>query len=118
MSEAGYMRRVMLAAQRAGMWLFRNNVGVYFTHDGRRVRCGLAVGSSDLIGWTQHTVTADDVGRTLAVFTAVETKTSRGRLTQEQINFIEAVRASGGYAAELREGTDINTALAGIGKTR
>jgi len=109
--ESAFMRRVLSTAPRVGMWLFRNNVGVFYTRDGRAVRTGLATGSSDLIGWTEHTVTAADVGRTLAVFTAVETKAARGRLTQEQQKFIEAVRASGGFAAEVRDGQDIVTKL-------
>lgn len=102
MSETALLRAVMLAAPRVRAWLFRNNVGLFYTRDGRPVRTGLAVGSSDTIGWTEHVIRPEDVGRTVAVFTAYETKTTRGRLTAEQQKFIDAVRRSGGIAGVIR----------------
>ena len=114
MSETPYMRRVLNTAHKAGMWLFRNNVGLFYTRDGRPVRCGLGTGTSDLIGWTRYIVRAEDVGRTLAVFTAIETKSAKGRLRPEQQNFIDAVRESGGIASPLRAGQDIETELAAL----
>jgi hypothetical protein len=58
------------------------------------IRMGLCVGSSDLIGWT----TVD--GR--AVFTAIEVKAERGRVSAEQQNFIDQLRAAGGIAGVAR----------------
>ena len=56
-------------------------------------------GTSDLIGWTPMRVTADMVGRQVAVFTAIETKKSKGgRTSDDQINFIEQVIKAGGIA--------------------
>lgn len=57
------------------------------------------VGASDLIGWTVITVTPEMIGKTLAVFTAIETKaTSGGNKRDAQKQFIANVRRAGGLA--------------------
>jgi hypothetical protein len=111
MSETHLVRRLMLAATERGARLFRNNVGQYTAESGHTVRYGLCPGSSDLIGWTPHTITAADVGRTVAIFTAVEAKTLRGKPTDAQINFVHAVQAAGGYAVIARSTDDLPGAL-------
>lgn len=107
MSETALVRRLMLAATNLGARLFRNSVGQHTTESGRTIRYGLCVGSSDLIGWTQHVVTAADIGRTVAIFTAVEAKTARGRATAAQLRFLAAVRAAGGIAIVARTAADL-----------
>lgn len=64
----------------------------------RRVRFGLATGASDLIGLTSVKITADMVGQTLAVFTAIEGKYGEDTPTDEQENFIAMVQGLGGFA--------------------
>jgi hypothetical protein len=93
-----------MAASEAGARLFRNNRGMFLTLDGqRKTRAGLeAPGASDGIGWVQVIVTPDMVGRPLAVFCAIETKTKSGPVSAEQRNFIEQVLAAGGYAGIAR----------------
>jgi len=126
--ESQIVKSVQLAATRIGARLFRNNVAKAWVgvlekymeiktvtlHPGdvilRRARplhAGLIEGSSDEIGWTPVTVTHEMVGKTLAVFTAAECKTAVGRLTPEQRNFLEAVRASGGIGACVRSGDEL-----------
>lgn len=57
------------------------------------------VGQSDLCGWTEVEVTQEMVGSVVPVFTAIETKRSKGGETSDdQINFIEQVRKAGGIA--------------------
>ena len=73
--------------------LFRNQTGVYRVGE-RTMRSGLTPGGSDLIGWT----TVNGV----AVFTAIEVKTERGRATETQRRFIDAVNGSGGIAFVAR----------------
>lgn len=111
--ETPILRRIQLRATEIGARLFRNNVGsvTYTDRHGqpRTVKYGLHVGSSDLIGWTPHVVTAADIGRTLAIFTAVEVKTLRGTPTPEQITFIEAVRRAGGIAGVARSPDELPT---------
>lgn len=56
-------------------------------------------GTSDLIGWTRVLITADMVGATCAVFTAIETKKSKGgKTSDDQLNFIAQVQKAGGIA--------------------
>ena len=87
MSEAEIMRRIQVALVKQGCRLFRNNVGLFETKDGRKLRTGLCVGSADLIGWTPT-----------GQFLAVEVKTPIGKATPEQIAFLQAVSLSGGRA--------------------
>lgn len=57
------------------------------------------VGTPDLCGWTPVTITLDMVGRTLPVFTGVETKASGGGHKREgQINFVAQLQKAGGIA--------------------
>lgn len=93
--------------------MFRNNVGKLETKDGRWVKFGLVEGSSDLIGWTPVEITQDMVGQHLAVFTAIECKTKRGKPTDTQQYFIARVQADGGYAGVARS---VEDALKVIGR--
>ena len=80
--------------RRADCRVHRNNVGALQDKTGRWVQYGLAVGSSDLIGWT--------VRNGVAVFTSIEVKAARGRLTPEQANWLRVVQDAGGVAGMVR----------------
>lgn len=95
-TETDLLRALQLDATQRGLRLFRNNVGALTDIRGTVVRYGLCVGSSDLIGWTPHVVTSADVGRTVAIFTAVEGKRLPRRVTPQQAAFLDAVQAAGG----------------------
>ena len=69
----------------------------------RRILFGLCPGSSDLIGWKTVEITQEDVGKKVAVFTAIEVKTGSGRPTNEQQNFLDYVKSCGGYAGIARD---------------
>lgn len=116
MSESVLQREIRLAITPTGARLFRHNVAegwmgdaqvthhrdgisVYIPH-ARPLHAGLIVGGSDLIGWTSD-------GR----FCAVETKSKRGRLSKEQINFIEQVNKAGGLALMVRSVEEVLEAL-------
>lgn len=113
MAEATLVRKILLRASAMGMRLFRNQVGRYHLPDGRWIASGLCVGSSDLIGWTPVVVTPEMVGRTVAVFTAIETKVGDNDPTTEQANFIAVVVASGGFASVARSVADLETVTQG-----
>ena len=100
--ESTILSRVMLRLSDLGARVFRNNVGVAKTENGSVVRYGLCNGSSDLIGWKTITVTPDMVGREIAVFVAVEVKAAKGRASDEQKNFINRVKESGGIAGIVK----------------
>ena len=107
-SESHNQQEIRLAATSAGSTLFRNNQGAFKGADGRFVRYGVCnPGGSDLIGWTKITITPDMIGRQVAVFTAVEVKSERGRPTLEQTNFILNVNAAGGFAGVARSASDL-----------
>lgn len=105
--ESHLIADILLACGIGDTRLFRNNVGVLQDRNGQHIRYGVCnPGGSDLIGWTKVTVTPEMVGQTLAVFTAVETKTATGRVTPEQERFLQAVAGSGGRSGVARSVAD------------
>ena len=97
------------------MRIFRNNIGVatignVLNIDGgmaiienpRTVRFGLHVGSGDYIGWETVVITPEMVGAKIARFLSIEIKTDSGRLSPEQINWLDNVNGSGGRAFVYR----------------
>ena len=107
LSESTTLRGCLLAASRMGWRLFRNNCGVDIT---RGVRYGIAnPGGADLIGWQTVTITPDMVGQRVAVFTAVECKSPKGKTSPEQDNFLRQVTAAGGVAILAKSPDDLLT---------
>lgn len=114
MKESPVSKKFRLNVSRShpSVRLFRNNVGMGFfgkiTRETKKlmsrmgfslVRVGLIKGSGDLIGWESIEVTPDMVGQRVARFLSVETKrTSGGRLSDEQKNWLDQVNAAGGRA--------------------
>jgi len=77
---------------------FRNNIA-RINHQGRWINFGIpGAGGSDLIGFHSLTITPDMIGKRVAVFLAVECKSSKGKPTTDQTAFIEFIKASGGIA--------------------
>lgn len=132
MSERILLKDFLLKYSAFGGRLFRNNVGQAWAgksqhfHNSSTVRvnngdvvlrkarplhAGLCKGSSDLIGWTPITITKSMVGEKIAVFTAVELKTGKVRVTAEQTAFIAKVNKDGGIATVARKIQDLFDAL-------
>lgn len=103
--ETSIQNKIRLAVARLAT-MFRNNVGLFTTDRGSKVRTGLCKGSSDLIGWTEILVTPSMVGQKIAVFTAIEVKTPTGKVSKDQKNFNDTVRASGGISGVARSPED------------
>jgi len=96
--------------------IFRANVGQAWTGDkvsklpGKRVlienarpfNTGLPPGFADLFGLVAVTITPDMVGQKLAVFTALEVKSAKGKPTENQADFLAAVNDNGGRAGVVR----------------
>ncbi len=119
MNEAPIMQRIRVALSRGDGRIFRNNQGQTWTgrvisnnmgrvvlEDARPFHAGLAKGSADLIGWQSITIAPDMVGRKLAVFTSVEVKGPKGRVTELQDNWARAVKEAGGFAGIARSVED------------
>lgn len=90
-SEANVMNDCLIALSQVGCLAWRNNTGQLPDANGRPIKFGLCVGSSDIIG------VAPD-GR----FLAVECKTAIGQPTDAQVRFLDAVRSKGGRAGVAR----------------
>lgn len=98
---------------------FRANVGRGWTGDVHKLPngdilikgprpfdTGLPAGFADTFGFTPVTITADMVGRTVAVFHAIEYKSAKGKAATLQASFLEAVRRNGGRAGIARTEAD------------
>lgn len=101
-SEQTIQQRIRLALSKGPVRLFRNNSGALRDERGQLVRYGLCTGSADLIGFRQVEITPDMVGQRLAVFAAVEVKSSTGKATADQEAFITMVKHFGGIAGVVR----------------
>ena len=107
MDETETLQRIRLAlGEMPEIRAFRNNTGKLKDVNGRWVEFGLCTGSSDLIGWTSVEITPEMVGKKVAIFTALEVKTPKGRTTDDQQNFINRVREAGGIAGIARSPED------------
>jgi hypothetical protein len=105
--ESLIQKSIMAMAPLFKCRLFRNNVGLFRVDNKRCVRTGLGKGSSDLIGYVERTVTADMVGKKIAVFVAIEVKNEKGKPTVEQTNFIQCIKDAGGIADIARSSEDL-----------
>lgn len=107
--------RLKLSALRNNLML-RYTVGNFLTMDGRHVAVGQP-GVSDLIGITAHVVTQEDVGRTIGIFTAMETKqikdNTKKQRKESQGNFLARVNALGGIAGIVRSEEDALSMVSG-----
>lgn len=99
MTEAAILARVRIALSRAGVCIWRNNLGQYLTAKGHCIRYGVGPnpGASDLLGYRSVLITPDMVGQRVAIFVACEVK-DRTIPTREQRHFLETVSAAGGIA--------------------
>jgi hypothetical protein len=78
------MRSAMIALSARGHVIFRANVGLFYTKDGRPQQTGLPVGFPDTFGATKG-----------GDFFAVEFKAPGGRLRPQQRTTLNALRARG-----------------------
>lgn len=111
-SEGSGQQRIRLEAPKHGVRYWRNNVGVAQREDGTPIRYGLAneskkmnseIKSSDLIGVTPLRITAEHIGATLGVFTAIECKKPgwqyKGTKREvAQLAYMDLVISLGGFA--------------------
>ena len=137
MRESAIWKGTMLAVHKIkGVRLFRNNVGqgwvgrqvrlkpgqIYTAEGGevvlkhaRPLNAGLVKGSADGIGWRTITITQAMVGKKIAQFLSIETKTTKGRIQKEQEIWKNNVKIAGGIALIV---TDENEAADIIKKNR
>lgn len=125
-SETAVKSQAEVIAASLGALMMRNNSGVAVDDTGRHIRYGLMneskrvnsqFKSSDLIGITPVLIGPQHVGRTVGVFTAIETKAAGWKLrpsddhAQAQLRFINLVRRNGGLAGFVSDPLDVLTLL-------
>lgn len=125
MLESDILKLAMMRASALGGVVFRNNVAkawvgvvtqktedLLVLRNYRVLHAGLCEGSSDAIGWKSIVITPDMVGKRVAVFTAIETKTpKKGQLSEEQCKFLRAAWNAGAFAAVVRQEADVDKML-------
>lgn len=84
------------------------SAGDVVVRNARPLHAGLCEGSGDLIGWRTVEITPEMVGQRIAQFVSLEAKEGSGRLSPEQRNWRDQVRAAGGVAEEVRSVEDAN----------
>ena len=105
--ETNIMNKIMLSMSKKGYLIWRNQVGLFKTMDGRTVNIGIK-GSSDLMAVKPTVITPEMVGQTLAVFVAVEVKTATGRQSEPQKKWQKAVEKLGVKYILARSENDID----------
>lgn len=93
MTEHDIQDRIRMALSQYGVVL-RLNVGQFYTNDGRIIKSGLPVGTSDLLF----------IGHGYIAF--IEVKTPTGRVREEQERFIARMRSLGHRAGIARSVED------------
>jgi len=126
--ESIIQQEIQIKARFFECMLMRNNSGAFTDNTGRLVRYGLgniskkhndSIKSSDLIGFTKVIVTQDMVGKTLAVFTAIEVKKEDWKYNKNnfsnrenaQYNFINWVTNNGGLAGFCNDAEQVKEIL-------
>jgi hypothetical protein len=71
-------------------------------------------GIVDIGGATAYEVTAQDIGRTLAIAVQIECKAGRARPTEEQAAFLGTIERLGGRAGVARSVDDARDIIAGV----
>lgn len=118
-NEQPLLKKFLLEFSRLGSRFFRVNSGQGWTgtvvrgqgrtvtlgkndvllKNARPFRTGLPKGTPDILGFTSVIIRQDMVGKTVAVFTGVEVKSSkRIKITKEQSDFIRMINDKGGIA--------------------
>ena len=105
--ETKIQNRIMMDMSKKGYLVWRNQVGLFKTMDGRTVNIGIK-GSSDLMAVKPTVITPDMVGQTVAVFVAVEVKTATGRQSEPQKKWQKAVEKLGVKYILARSENDID----------
>jgi hypothetical protein len=99
---------IIKAGRYFGSVLFRNRRGMVRLPNGGMFPYGLGHnGYPDNVGYTPVRITADMVGRQVAVFTAIEAKTATGTVASHQQACIDELKAHGCIAGVAVCGEDV-----------
>lgn len=128
--ETPLMKELRQLATKLGARLFRQNSGMGWIGKARVFKARLQIwvnpgdvlipkarpfhagfeGLSDLGGWVPVVITPEMVGQTVAVYLQAEVK-DLGRVSEAQLNWIDAVNRAGGIAGVVRTHDDLSALL-------
>ena len=118
MTESTTQREIRAKLGAMKLPFFRYQVGTFLTSEGAMVKIGVK-GVSDLIGITPYTITPEDVGRTVGIFTALEVKKPRGgRVSEEQKSFLRTVNRLGGIGAVVKSAAEAESVVTELWKCK
>jgi hypothetical protein len=101
-TEAEVSNEIRAALNTGENRAWRNNIAKIKVR-GRWINYGIpGPGGSDLIGLHSMTIEPHHVGKRVAVFMAIEVKTTTGRPSPEQVAFIKFINEAGGIAGIAR----------------
>ena len=110
--ESELQNKIRLKLSKLGFKVFRNNTGAWKHPSGRWISYGLCEGSSDVIAFKKVKIKPSMIGKDIAIFCAIETKSpTKSKTTEKQKNFITVVRESGGFACIVRSENDLEKYL-------
>ena len=112
--EADIQQAIRLAlGLEPDLTLYRNNVGAAFHAESKRpVQYGVGgTGGADLLGWLTMNVELYGHMMCIARIVALEVKRPGGRVRPEQVDFINNVRAAGGFAAIVHSVEEARAAI-------
>ena len=98
------VNKTLLEYASRGWWVWENKTGMAWQRNAtgfHPIKFGVP-GSPDLIGMRARTITADDIGKTVAQFVGIEVKVGRDRLTDAQQRFGKKIDDMGGIFVEQR----------------
>lgn len=110
MREADIQSAVLIALSEQGHYCLRVNSGQFWggevmSHDGSMLLLkhptkiqGAVKGTADIVGCVQVVVTPQMVGKTVAVFTAIEVKQPGEKAKPHQENYLALMRSRGAIA--------------------
>ncbi len=104
---------MLAAGGRRDVLVWRQQSGLFYTHDGNPVRVGLP-GMADAGMIVAVTVTPEMVGKTIGVAVQPEFKTRGGRQSEPQQNWQAAVEKRGGVYRLVRSAAEMDQLIADV----
>lgn len=101
--DSGLFFRANVGAAWASNDITKMADGTLILRNPRPFSTGLPTGFSDVFGLVPTVITEDMVGQTVAVFAAIECKSTKGRSRDAQERFVAAVKKAGGRAGFARD---------------
>jgi len=98
--EKDLINQILIAISQHGGRAWRNNSGVAEYANGAKVRYGVGLGGSDIIGITKD-----------GKFIAVEVKTGKLKLSPTQATFLKIINSLGGIGIEARSVDDVTSRI-------